>query len=161
MWTENYLLGAYTVPNLAKTSSLTLTFDHMTWKSVRSTTPWGHLCTMFGNFQTMGSKDIEQTLLGTDQQTDRCKTICPFFNRGMNILKRIKPCFILTWFPCALAVLLIISTVYRIWPTNKQDESVCKVGIVLTLHWRLTARWGILRLWKKIEQHYVINSLCI
>ena len=74
----------------AEKSGLTLTFEHVTWKSIgiiyslRATRP----CTKFGIDQVKGSKDIGRTTLGlqtdrpTYRPTESCVTICPLFQGG-------------------------------------------------------------------------------
>ena len=106
MWPENHLLGANSCTRFgidqvkgskdfepttqwAERSGLTLTFEHVTWKSIGIIYLLGaNSCTKFGIDQVKGSKDIERTTLRlqTDRPiyrpTDSCKTICRLFQGG-------------------------------------------------------------------------------
>ena len=87
-----------------KTSSLTLTFEHVTWNLLSRSIHY----TKFENFQAKGSKYIEQPSLGLQS----CKTICLlFFKGGIKSLKisfKIKCSIILSLYFSSNALWLMI-----------------------------------------------------
>ena len=76
----------------AQKSGLTLTFEHVTWKSIGCiyslrATP----CTKFGIDQVKGSKDVERTTLGL--QIDRqLQNYMPPFSRGHKNIPYLNHC---------------------------------------------------------------------
>ena len=117
--------------NWARKSGLTLTFKHVTWKSIRiiyllRVTSVPSLVLIKGRGQKILSGQ-HLVYRPTYRPTDNCKTICPLFQGGIKIKDKCNITFI--WKK-------IHKRFLRIWSVKRMD-SLRITNYHICIHWRV------------------------